>query len=61
MSDAHDHGHAHGHGHGHAHGHAHFSGGGDARRALKITLVLNAAFLVVDLTVVSAMIVSFSR
>ena len=44
MSDAHDHGHAHGHGH----GHAHFTGGGDARRALKITLALNAAFLVIE-------------
>lgn len=46
MSDAHRH--EHGHAHGHGHGHAHVVGGGDARGALKVTLALNAAFLVVE-------------
>lgn len=51
----HDHAHDHGHGHAHDHGHAHAAGraeaGGGTRRALLIALVLNGAFLVVELVV----------
>lgn len=47
----HDHSHGHSHGHDHGHGHSHRpdpDAGAATRRALKIALVLNAAFLVVE-------------
>ena len=43
--DGHDHGHSHDHGGGHGHDH----GGSGNRRALKIALVINTAFFVVEI------------
>lgn len=51
MSDAHSHGRAAGHAGGHAHHHGHGHGRGDARGALALALVLNAAFLVLEVVV----------
>ncbi|KZN26177.1 cation transporter [Haladaptatus sp. R4] len=42
-------GHEHGHGHGHGHAHAHGSSSGGRRKALKIALVINTAFFVVEI------------
>lgn len=47
-SHGHSHGHDHGHGHGHDHAHRARSGEG-SRRALRVALALNGAFLVVEL------------
>ncbi|WP_231186873.1 cation diffusion facilitator family transporter [Haladaptatus sp. DYF46] len=59
--DGHDHGHSHDHGGGHGHdhggghghdhggGHGHDHGGSGNRRALKIALVINTAFFVVEI------------
>ena len=50
----HAHSHSHGHGHGHGHGHAHSPGAGatsSSSRALALSLVLNGAFLLVELAV----------
>ncbi len=55
MSDhSHGHGHdhdhdGHGHNHDHGHGHGHDHGGSGNRRALKIALVINTAFFVVEI------------